>query len=255
MKLIGFKVVAIAIIVTASSCLAIAQGATPSEEPPASAKSMAYHALRLRENKPTYHLAEISGLIAKLKNNHSDDNSLSAISDKAFGRLNLRARFTYCMIHGETWSQNCNGMPALVSEENLIYGQPSGAFGEEDDWSDRQRAFLHSHRSAVTTFIRATMHESKFVGTNLKKAILEIDDNDLIPDLITAYKGSHKDLDILSTLSLLMKHGQFKPYVHSPIYKALYGPSASYQTSVPFSADHVNFIITSAEAFYKSKKV
>lgn len=239
-------------------CLAL--GALPpaysQEDPPGlSAASANYHRYRLADTWPLYELNKVQNLInhAKDRPNEGGDSGTLAISDKGWRSLRPAAKFTYCMIHGELYSQNCDGMPAFVGEETKIFAQPAAAFNNEQDWSDRQITFLQSRHSSVVEWIRKAIRTQNRVGVNLKKAILEIDANELVPDLVAQYWRSSRDKDVLSVLCLLMKHRRFAPFVKSPLFKALYSGDASYQTFVPCSRDTEKFIIDCALRFSKQE--
>jgi hypothetical protein len=220
--------------------------------PGLSTKSAEYHAYRLLKTEPSFELTKVKGILKTLKRPR-DEGVERGVADKVFGRLSTEAKFTYCMIHGEVFSQNCDGMPAVLDEENKIFAQPSGAFGDEQDWSDRQKRFLHSRRSSVIRLLKSTIRSRHRVGVNLKKAILEIDATEIVPILELTYLKDRKDHDVLSVLSVLMKHESYGPYVKSAIYKALYtGPNASYQTSIPYTRQAEKFILAMATRFHKS---
>ncbi len=217
-------------------------------------KSAAYHHYRLYENKPPCELKKITALISKIKlksDGAGDESETSALDPKVFMRLSNGAKFTYCMIHGEISGQNCDGMPAVLNEENKIFAFPPGPFGEEADWSDIQRAFLHSHRGTVISLIRETVHQQGRVGVNLKKAIIELGAIELIPDLVQMYRHSSKDRDLLTVMSVLMKNLNFRRYTRSDQYFKLYSGETNYKSSIPLTVEASKRIQSDAMALYR----
>lgn len=227
----------------------------PDDPPNLTLKSQKYHELRLSQTTPTFELAKVKSLMKSMKKREDEggDSGVMALSAKAYRSLSTGGKFTYCMLHGENFGQNCDGMPAVLGEESKIFAQPPAAFWNEADWSDRQRNFLHSHRASVIGLLRLTIRHQHQIGVNLKKAILEIDAFELIPDIVAEYKRSSKDRDQLSVLSLLLKHARYEPYVKSPLYIKFYGEEASYQTAVPIHEDIVRFIIKCALSLYETR--
>lgn len=211
--------------------------------------SRAYRDYRITATAPPYGLAKVRNLIKRTK---EDEDGNVVISSKAFNALSTKEKFTYCMIHGEVFSQNCNGMPGVLDEEKKIFSHPASSFSEED-WSKRQEAWVKSHRRDVIALLRATIRARHRVGVNLKKAILDLDAYDLIPDLVAAYRPSNKDQDILSTLCVLMKDGSYPPFLKSATYRKLYGKDSSYQSFIMANAANQKLTIDRAMAFYRSR--
>jgi hypothetical protein len=194
-------------------------------------------------------------LINALRKPENEDAGTLGVPDKVFRRLSTKAKFTYCMLYGEDFGQNCDGMPAELSEENKIFAQPSAAFGNEQEWSERQKNFLHSRRSTVIGLLKTTIRTKRRVGVNLKKAILEIDAYELIPILESTYLINRKDLDILSVLSVLMKHKSYKPYLKTATYKTFYtAPNSDYKTSIPYTRKNETLLLDLAKGLYNSYK-
>ena len=222
-------------------------------DPPGITKaSKAYHAYRMVETNPSYGLTKVESLIKRIKAG-SDDNQMMAA--KTFNTLSVPDRFTYCMTHGEVFSQNCDGMPATLGEEKMLFGHPLGPWFEENQWSDRQKSFLHHNRSAVIGLLRSTIRSNSRVGCNLKMAITELDAWELIPDLAASYNRAKKDGDILSVFFLLMKDGKFKPFLTSTTYKKIYSDEdASYKSSIAYNSENAQLTIQRAMAYYKGRK-
>ncbi len=77
--------------------------------------------------------------------------------------LSFREKFTYHMIHAESYSQNCDAMPPIQNEQKKIFAYLPDAF-DEYDWSDRQTAFLQKNRDSIIALITESMTRSKRIG-------------------------------------------------------------------------------------------
>jgi hypothetical protein len=211
----------------------------------------AYHAHRTTITEPSYGLAKVKSLVKRIKEDSEMNHRLSA---KTYDGLTLEQKFTYVMIHGEDFSQNCNEMPTIQNEDRKIFAYPASAFGDEAVWSEREETFLTKNRDRVIALIRSTMSGKKWVGANLKEAIVDLHARELIPDLLAAHKRNLADHDILTVLMLLMKDAEYIPFMETAAYKHLYGENSNYQTSVDATAANEKIIIDQATAFYRSAK-
>jgi len=220
-------------------------------QPEASAATKKYHAYRTTTTAPTYGLSKVKGLIAKIKADSEDNQRLS---DKLYDSLSFKEKFTYAMLHGEDFSQNCDMMPIFQDEEKKVFAYPVGAWDDSSVWSDRQTKFMKSNRSKVIALTRETIRTKGRAGSNIKRAVLELNMWELIPDLVTTYNRDHKDHDILSVLMILMKENKYKPFLESASFKKLYGENASYQAFLNANTANQKLEISRALAFYKSKK-
>src|SRR5665213_1680976 len=105
------KKLSVSLFVACSLSLCVGQ----SDPPEASKKSQAYHEYRLKETPPPYELTKVKALIAGMKQKGQDrDEGTTGLSSRKFGSLSVPAKFTYCMIYGENYSQNCDAMPAVL---------------------------------------------------------------------------------------------------------------------------------------------
>lgn len=215
-----------------------------------SAATKKYREYRLRVSEPRYGLAKVKGLIKRLK---SDAEGNAPMSAAEFGRLSTKEKFTYCMLHGEDASQNCDGMPWVVDEEKKVFAYPPGLFGFDEVWSDKQWAFIRNHRTDVIRMVRETMRDQGYVGTNFKWTIARLDANELIPDLIKIYERERRDQDILTVLMMLMKDGKYQPFLSSATYRKVYGPDANYQAFIVANEANQKLMIQRAMAFYRSR--
>src|SRR6185503_2280886 len=72
-------------------------------------EGMSYHDSRLKFTTPPYGLAKVKGLIKGIKFVESEgDLGYRKLDDKKYKNLSLREKFTYNMIHAESYSQNCD---------------------------------------------------------------------------------------------------------------------------------------------------
>jgi hypothetical protein len=211
-----------------------------------------YHELRMKLSIPPYGLENIQKLIKKLK---ADEEGNRVLSEKDYDALSLREKFTYNMIHAESYSQNCDAMPPIEHEDLKIFPHVADAFGEAQ-WSERQTKFLSSHRDSVIAILRESILRSKRAGVNYKQAILEINAIELIPDLVKVYQENSKfrDLDILSLMMELMKENEYEPFLASSSYKKLYADDADYRAYLNYNPANEALIIKRATDFYNANK-
>jgi hypothetical protein len=209
------------------------------------------------ENSPPYGLNRVSHEVDRHlvdKPEEDNDYGVRALTANSFAKLTVAEQFTYCMDYPENYGQNCDGMPAFLQEESSIFAYPCEPFEGTQSWSDRQTNFFHAHRSTVIKLVADTARREHRFGTNAKDLITEIDAYELIPQMVAMYRKDRKDLDLLSTMAVLMKDGKYPPFVHSAVYKLLYGDKDSYQTHIPATVKNRDVIVKDALAFYKSKK-
>jgi hypothetical protein len=212
----------------------------------ASPESQAYHQYRIKETTPPYGLSKIKALVAKIRS--TDDEDLK-LHHKDYEALTLREKFTYHMIHAESFSQNCDAMPPIQDEQKKIFGYLSDSF-DEYSWSERQINFLKKNKDSVIVLIKESVTRSKRIGANYKQAIVEMNAKEMIPFLIKTYNTDKKDHDILTVFMLLMKNNNYKPFMASASFKKLYGEEASYQAYLDFNKANEELILKRASEFY-----
>jgi hypothetical protein len=215
-------------------------------------QSQSYHEYRRRLTVPPYGILKVRALIPKIKSDNEDNEALNA---KDYESLSLREKFTYHMIHAESYSQNCDYIPPPKNEHLKIFAYIPDAF-EEFAWSERQTKFLMSNRDSVMNLMRESMARTKKAGINFKHAILEVNAKELIPDIIAIYRSNPtvKDLDLLSLLMLLMKENEYEPFLLSGSYKKLYAEDTSYQSFLNYNKANEELIIKRATDFYNATK-
>jgi len=221
----------------------------------ASKESEAYHEYRMVLTEPPFGLQKINGLCAKIKAVDTDGDEGTAILDpKKYSALSFREKFTYHMIHPESFSQNCDAMPTIQDEQKKIFGQLPDAFGDEN-WSDRQHKFFIAHKDSVIALMQYCITKDKRVGLNFKHAIVDINAKEMIPFLISIYNEQKKDHDILTVLMLLMKNNAYQPFMVSASNKKLYAdPDDSYKSYLNFNVENEELIIKRALDFYSGGK-
>lgn len=224
------------------------------EEPTTDQATIRYHEWRQRNTKPTYGLAKVEALVAKLKKKARSNDSFEAtigLSAKELAQLSFKERFTYNMIHGEYYTQNCDMFMATKNEQNMIYAHAPEGYEDDNYWSDAQRAWFKKNRSRIIPLVRETMR--KDAGANVKAAILAMGAHELIPDIVRKYEVDHKDHDLLTTLNELMKDAKFGPFTKTPIYAKLYSDDAVYRSGVEATKENRDRIISLAKSYYASK--
>ena len=204
-----------------------------------------YHELRQQDTEPPFALAKAKAAIKPL----DDEKTASPL----WPRMSVEERFTYCMLHGEVFDQNCAEMPWFVDEEEKVFAYPAPFEYGQAQWSPRQTAFLKGRRGAVVGLLRRTIQARGSVGANLKAAIIEVQANELIPDLATVYRRDPRDQDILTAMAVLMKNGGDRAFRASRVGRTLYGPGASYKSFVVASEANRRLILGQAMAFSRRR--
>ncbi|MBS0027536.1 hypothetical protein ACTJJ0_20020 [Chitinophaga sp. 22321] len=238
------KRIAAALMLVATCNVCWAQEDEKWQEP--SKATVAYQEYREKITRPPYGLEKVSLLIKKIK----DDDESSTLPQKDYLSLSLREKFTYHMIHAESYSQNCDAMPPVPESEKKIFAQLPDPFGEYS-WSERQMNYFKAHRDTMVALMTESIGRSNRVGVNYKKAIVEINGKEMIPLLINTYNRDHKDKDILTLLMILMKNNEYTPFLTSASYKKLFSDAeTSYRAFLNFNTANEELIIQRATTFY-----
>ena len=213
----------------------------------ASKESQAYHKYRLKIIVPPYGLQKVKTFISKIKSDN-DDNEVP--NQKNYLSLSFREKFTYHMIHGESYSQNCDLMPPVQDEQKKIFAQLPDVFGEFG-WSARQLKFFNANRDSVIELMKSSIVKNNRIGVNFKQVIVDINGKEMIPFLVKTYNLEKKDYDILTILMLLMKDNEYDQFLISTSYQKLYADSqASYTSYLNFNTLNQDLIIKRATDFY-----
>lgn len=232
-------------------CISTALAATAQDEwKEASKESQAYREYRLYECRPRYGLKKIEALMKSMEVKESDgDEGTEKIKQAEYSKLTLREKFTYHMIHGESFSQICDVEPPIQDEHKKIFAHLPDLFGESN-WAERQIKFMETNRDSVMQLIRECVRTEKRLGVNLKQALIEINAREMIPFLVATYKTDKKDHDILTVLMKLMLIGKYKEFMESQSYKKLYAGHASYDAFLIFNVANEELIIKRATDYY-----
>ncbi len=206
---------------------------------------------RVQASTPSYGLSKIKALIDLEQRKTGRPFAQSPLSMGAFGSLSLQEKFTYAMIHPERYAQNCSLIPRRLFEPDKVFSNLITTFYEYS-LSDRQVRFLKDNRDSVMTWVIRSVDESKKMGVNYKNAITIIDGWEMIPFMIRYYKTAN-DMDILTTLVLLMKQGSFDDFLHTTYYEQLYGKSSNYQSAIHYSPAAEQFLLKTAMDYYKKR--
>jgi hypothetical protein len=217
----------------------------------ASEESQAYHSYRITESEPPYGLNKVRSLIKGIKFNDNDETE--KLGSKLYQGLSLGEKFTYHMIHPESFSQICDAYPPIQDEHKKIFGQLPDLY-DEYSWSDRQIAFFKANRDSVVKLLKECITKDKQIGVNFKKAIVEMNATEMIPFLITTCKSIKKDHDILTVLLLLMEKNKYPPFIASISHKKLYSEDSDYKSFLVYNQANEDLIFQRATDFYKGLK-
>ena len=211
-------------------------------------KDWAYYHYRTKISEPDYSLKKVRELISTIKTKGYGSNHV--LENKTYESLKLREKFTYNMIHAESYGQICSLFPIETDAEKKIFAQLPDVFGE-DNWSSHQIDFFKSNKDSVIELMSNSILISKRIGLNYKSVIEMINATRTIPLLIEVYAIDKEDHDILTLLMLLMKNNEYTAFMNSPIYKTLYeSDQSSYRTSLPLTFPNEKEIIRLANNFF-----
>lgn len=230
--------------------LALLTAGTAAQASP-SAASRRYHEAREAQSIPPYGLQKVRALIHRLK---TDSEGGSRLGQAAYDGLSFNEKFTYVMLHGEDFDQNCDMSPGIMQEERKIFSYVPSAFADVAMWSKRQQAFLKENRTLVIGLMRDTIRRQHRVGANFKQAIVELKAVELIPDLCAVYRSTRRDHDILTVLMILMKDAKYRPFVSTQAYRKLFGDQARYEAFLPATPANQNMVLNMATTFYRSRR-
>jgi len=207
------------------------------------------------DNIPPYGLDKVKALIAKAKADTTQEEGTEAIDEKTWNSLPLEQKFTYVMIHQESYGQNCDILPERTDEAHRIYGQLPNFFDEGETgyaWSERQLKFLKDNRDSVEQLMKPLIEKNNKIGGNFEVAIVEMNAKELIPYLIDFYKKKKQDHDILTILMLLMKENKYPEFMNSTSYQKLYKDEYSYSAYLTYNQANEELIFQRAMHFYLS---
>jgi hypothetical protein len=202
---------------------------------------------------PPYGLKKVTALVKKIRSVDDSEGTgdyAEVLDPKLYASLSFPEKFTYHMVHPESYSQNCDILPMREKEEQRIFGHWGNIFGEYN-WSERQLNFFKSNRDSMMRLMKPLIEKSKRIGGNFKVAIIEMNATELIPSLIECYNKEKKDHYILTMLMLLMKNNQYPEFMNSTSYKKLYGQEeGEYAAYLVYNKANEDLIIQRATNFY-----
>lgn len=218
-----------------------------------SKESKAYHEYRMKSTTPPWGLEKVKQLIKKIKTSEDYEGEWQeALAPKQFNALSLREKFTYVMIHGESFSQICDAFPPIQEEQTKIMGYLPDVLSEEN-WSTRQKQFLMANRDSVMSFVQLLTLPKHRMGINLKKALLEVNGLEMIPFIIQEYKANPKDRDLLTVLNLFMLNNKYPPFMTSLSFKKMYSKEYNYNSWIEFNKANEELILKRATDFYNER--
>lgn len=210
-------------------------------------ESLAYHAYRTKITRPPYGLEKILALIKKTRGDEEDN---VVLSPKIYDELSFREKFTYNMVHGESFDQNCDGGLFDKDEAKKIYAVLPGAFNDQL-WTHRQKQFFKDYHDSVVALMTASIERTHRIGANFKCVIEDINATEMIPLLISTYNIEKKDHDVLTLLMLLMLNNKYQPFMASASYRKLYADKESrWKTWLNFNSANEALILQRATDFY-----
>ena len=202
---------------------------------------------RLKLSEPPYGLKKISQAVAF-------KYGISIKRDKKFyNSLSLREKFTYNMLYGESFMQNCSMVMQDTEIEKKIFARLPSPFGE-NHWSMEQRSFFTNNRDSVIYLMKECIGRTKEIGVNFKNVFTDINAKELIPVFSSTYLLTKKDHDILTALALLMKVNGYPPFLKTGVYYQLYGNQSDYSAFIPFTAADGKLILSLSTDFYNAGK-
>jgi len=206
---------------------------------------------RMQASVPPYGLSKVKVLISLEQRKYGKSYPNRPLPPGAYDSLLPQEKFTYAMIHPESFAQNCSLLPPQLFEKNKIFSTLATSF-YENKLSNRQVRFLKDNRDSVMEWIIQSVDKSKKMGVNYKNAVTIINGWEMIPYLIHHYKAVN-DMDILTTLMLLMKLGVSDDFLPTTYYEQLYGKNSNYRSAINYSAAAEQFLLKTAMGYYKKR--
>jgi len=202
---------------------------------------------------PPYGLEKIKELAKKgvrIDDPYGGDQSTDSLEEKVYDALTLREKFTYNIIHPESWAQNCDILPMQTDKAARIYGTLPDVYNEYD-WSDHQMAFFRDNRDSVQAWIKEIAQRDGRVGENFRELIVATNTTGLIPVLAEMAKKETKDHYDLTTLLLLMEKNKYPEYLNSSSCKKLADHSSyEHPPYLVYNKANEDLIIQRATNFY-----
>ncbi|HEY6901894.1 MAG TPA: SUMF1/EgtB/PvdO family nonheme iron enzyme [Puia sp.] len=216
---------------------------TGSDKEPSFTAIRSYHGARGVRSVYNYHLDKIRKLLANAPAKKQEWEP-ARISNEAYSNLSLHEKFTYNIDNEESFTQICS-ITSFTGEELFAW-----LLMEEmgSNFSERQRTYFKENRDSVIRWMKEGIAaDGGKIGLNYKRLIVDLNAKEMIPFIISHYKGDH---DVLTVLMLLMKAGNYAPFIKLELYKDLYERPQSMRSSyVPFTPPSEQLILKEAKNF------
>jgi hypothetical protein len=200
---------------------------------------------------PPFGLAKVESSIQQL--GKFKYGAATALSQSQYDALTIMEKFTYNMIHEESFSQMCSMLPRQDSGAARIYGHLPRLTGEYS-WSARQFDFFKKNRDTVARLIKEVIDKDGGAGLNLLDVIVLINAKELIPVLIDKERRHPYNHYILTTLMLLLTTNLDSDFLASAQYARLYGTGqageSAYTAFLPYTKANEELILRQAAKFY-----
>lgn len=203
---------------------------------------------------PSYGLIEVTQMVKNIRYCDSTDGMeyYAGLDKRIYDTLSVPLKFTYNMIYGEDYGQNCDGGPYQPDQETRIYGGFPCAF-LENTWSDRQWSFFKNNKDTVIALMKQILDNTHHLGGNFKDVIVALRADVLIPEIIDAYRHHPYDHELLTVLMLLMERGKYPEFIQSSSHNKLYkGDAVNYSAYLIFNKANEDLIIQRAQRYYTS---
>jgi hypothetical protein len=199
---------------------------------------------------PSAGLEKIKSLRTKFVYIEDGESGTDSLDAKVYDSLTLREKFTYNVIHPESWAQNCDILPFQKEKASRIFGTLPNIYNEYD-WSDHQMAFFKDNRDSVQAWMREQIEKDGRVGENFRELIVATNATGMIPVLAEAARKETNDHYSLTALILLMEKNQYGEYVNSSSYKKLADHSSyEHPPYLVYNKANEDLIIQRATNFY-----
>ncbi len=206
---------------------------------------------------PPFEREKITTLIKQIKSDYNPvlDTETSELSTENYTTLTVEEKFTYTMMHGEIVTSE-----PIINENNESLGRGkisktiNFTFPKQFIWSKRQLNFMQENREKCLSLIQEILSQNKYIGDNIKAAIIYLNAYETIPSLIDHLKNKPLDNSIITTLIQLMDKNKFPQLLSTNAYQALtlQEKSTPLFRSILSTKEYQLEIINAAQQYYQS---
>lgn len=188
-----------------------------------------------------------------------DEWDAKKLSAADLASLDVMALVIYAHHFPEQYFQSCSMYRRAADESEKIHSILPRK-GEGLMMSSRQRESLKKHRDSVIYIISHCFENEAGISDDYKQTIVNLAGYEAIPTLkkiLERQPPKLKDTYILTALMLLMKNGQYAPFMQTELYKALYNEeNADFrkEMAVVLTNKRRDEILALAGAYYELKK-